>query len=67
MRIFSKYVFRQAAGSFALIMVSLTGIVWIALALRQFVRDGYLTIPDTPGLGIELNRDALKRFGVSAS
>ncbi len=36
MRIFSKYVFRQAAGSFALIMVSLTGIVWIALALRQF-------------------------------
>jgi len=36
MRIFSKYVFRQAAGSFLLIMVSLTGIVWIALALRQF-------------------------------
>ena len=36
MRIFSKYVFRQAAGSFALIMVSLTGIVWIALPLRQF-------------------------------
>lgn len=36
MRIFSKYVFRQAAGSFALILASLTGIVWIALALRQF-------------------------------
>jgi lipopolysaccharide export system permease protein len=36
MRIFSKYVFRQAAGSFLLILVSLTGIVWIALALRQF-------------------------------
>jgi D-galactarolactone cycloisomerase len=26
--------------------------------------DGFLTIPDVPGLGIELNRDALKRFGV---
>ena len=36
MRIFSKYVFQQAAGSFLLILVSLTGIVWIALALRQF-------------------------------
>jgi len=27
-------------------------------------RSGTITIPDTPGLGIELNRDALKRFGV---
>jgi lipopolysaccharide export system permease protein len=36
MRIFSKYVFRQAASSFLLILASLTGIVWIALALRQF-------------------------------
>jgi L-alanine-DL-glutamate epimerase-like enolase superfamily enzyme len=26
--------------------------------------DGMLTIPDKPGLGIELNREALKRFGV---
>ena len=26
--------------------------------------EGYLTIPDRPGLGIELNREALKRFGV---
>jgi D-galactarolactone cycloisomerase len=26
--------------------------------------EGLLTIPDAPGLGIELNRDALKRFGV---
>src|SRR5947208_8046558 len=25
--------------------------------------DGLLTLPDKPGLGIELNRDALKRFG----
>ncbi len=25
--------------------------------------EGYLTIPDKPGLGIELNREALKRFG----
>lgn len=36
MRIFSRYVFRQAVGSFVLILASLTGIVWIALALRQF-------------------------------
>lgn len=33
--IFSRYVFRQAAGSFLLIVGSLTGIVWIAIALRQ--------------------------------
>ena len=26
--------------------------------------DGMLTIPDRPGLGIELNREALKRFGI---
>lgn len=35
MRIFSRYVFRQAAGAFLLILLSLSGIVWIALALRQ--------------------------------
>ena len=26
--------------------------------------DGFLTIPEAPGLGIELNRDALARFGI---
>jgi L-alanine-DL-glutamate epimerase-like enolase superfamily enzyme len=26
--------------------------------------DGYLTIPKRPGLGIQLNREALKRFGI---
>ena len=26
--------------------------------------DGYLTIPRRPGLGIELDRDAMKEFGV---
>jgi lipopolysaccharide export system permease protein len=36
MRIFSRYVFGQAAGSFLLILASLTGVVWITLALRQF-------------------------------
>ncbi|CAA2140069.1 LPS export ABC transporter permease LptF [Hyphomicrobium sp. ghe19] len=36
MRIFSRYVFRQATSAFLLILASLTGIVWIALALRQF-------------------------------
>lgn len=35
MGIFSRYVFRQTAGSFLLILFSLSGIVWIALALRQ--------------------------------
>lgn len=35
MRIFSRYVFKQAAGAFLLILLSLSGIVWIALALRQ--------------------------------
>jgi D-galactarolactone cycloisomerase len=25
--------------------------------------EGYLAIPDRPGLGIELNREALKRWG----
>ena len=35
MRIFSRYVFRQAAGAFLLILLSLCSVVWIALALRQ--------------------------------
>jgi L-alanine-DL-glutamate epimerase-like enolase superfamily enzyme len=30
----------------------------------QVDAEGYLPIPDRPGLGIELNREALKRFGV---
>jgi lipopolysaccharide export system permease protein len=33
--IFSRYVFRQAAGALLLILSSLSGIGWIALALRQ--------------------------------
>ncbi len=28
--------------------------------------DGFLTLPDKPGLGIELNRDALKRFAAKS-
>ncbi|MEM7775069.1 MAG: LptF/LptG family permease [Pseudomonadota bacterium] len=35
MSIFSRYVFRQTGGALLLILSSLTGIVWIALALRQ--------------------------------
>lgn len=35
MSLFSRYVFRQAAGSFLLILISLSSVVWIALALRQ--------------------------------
>lgn len=30
-----RYIFRQAAGSVVMILASLTGVVWIALALRQ--------------------------------
>ena len=33
--IFSRYVFRQSAGTVLLILLSLCGVVWIALALRQ--------------------------------
>jgi D-galactarolactone cycloisomerase len=29
----------------------------------QVDAEGYLPIPDRPGLGVELNRDALTRFG----
>ncbi len=35
MRILSRYVFRQAAGALVLVLVSLTGVTWIAVALRQ--------------------------------
>jgi lipopolysaccharide export system permease protein len=35
MRILSRYIFRQTAGALILILVSLTGVVWIAVALRQ--------------------------------
>ena len=35
MRILGRYIFRQAAGAFVLILLSLTGVVWIAVALRQ--------------------------------
>lgn len=35
MRIFSRYVFRQTSGALLLVLLSLTGIVWISLALRE--------------------------------
>lgn len=35
MRLFSRYVFRQAAGALVLILLSLTTVVWIAVALKQ--------------------------------
>ena len=35
MRILSRYVFRQTAGALVLILLSLTGVVWIAVALQQ--------------------------------
>ncbi len=33
--IFGRYMFRQSAGAVVLILLSLTGMVWIAVALRQ--------------------------------
>ncbi|MFO0867881.1 MAG: mandelate racemase/muconate lactonizing enzyme family protein [Pirellulales bacterium] len=38
----------------------------IITAPFQLDAEGYLTIPTTPGLGIELNRDALRRFSGGA-
>lgn len=35
MTIFGRYVFRQTAGALLLILLSLSGVVWIGLALRQ--------------------------------
>ena len=26
--------------------------------------DGYMVVPDTPGLGLELRRDTLEKYGV---
>ena len=35
MRLFARYLFGQAAGALVLILLSLTGVVWIATALKQ--------------------------------
>ncbi len=35
MTIFARYVFRQAGGALLLILISLSGIIWISLALRE--------------------------------
>ncbi len=35
MTIFGRYLFRQATGALLLILLSLSGVVWIALALRE--------------------------------
>ena len=35
MRLFARYLFGQAAGALTLILLSLTGVVWIATALKQ--------------------------------
>ena len=35
MRLFARYLFWQAAGALVLILLSLTGVVWIATALKQ--------------------------------
>ena len=35
MTLFSRYIFRQAFGALAMILLSLTAVVWIAMALKQ--------------------------------
>ncbi|CAN0468104.1 unnamed protein product, partial [Phaeothamnion confervicola] len=63
MTIFGRYVFRQSAGALILILLSLSGVVWIALALRQlnlvtnegqdaftFVRMTTLALPNMMGM-----------------
>ena len=35
MNTFSRYLFRQVSGALLLILLSLAGVVWIALALRE--------------------------------
>jgi lipopolysaccharide export system permease protein len=52
--ILSRYVLRQTAGALVLILVSLTGVVWIAVALRQ------LELMTSQG------QDALRFFGMTA-
>ena len=32
---------------------------------RVEVRDGMIEIPDTPGLGLSINEDVVKKFAVS--
>ncbi|XSG82402.1 MAG: LPS export ABC transporter permease LptF [Methyloligella sp. ZOD6] len=61
--LFSRYVFRQVAGAFLLILLTLTGIVWMATALKQldlltskgqgiflFLHMTMLTLPSLIGL-----------------
>ncbi len=55
-RILSRYIFWQAAGALILILVSLTTVVWIAVALRQLelmTSQGQdaLRFPDHDGAG----------------
>lgn len=63
MSIFGRYVFRQASGAVVLILLSLSGVVWIALALRQlnlvttegqdaftFIKMTTLALPNMMGL-----------------
>jgi len=39
--------------------------LWFELfAERPTIVDGFMTVPDTPGLGLELRRDTLEKYGV---
>ena len=42
-----------------------TGLRDILTKQRFVAEDGYLTIPDEPGLGIELNEDTISRYRVA--
>ena len=30
----------------------------------SIVKDGYITLPDTPGIGVELNMDGVRKYAV---
>ena len=39
--------------------------LWFELFREQpKIVDGFMAVPDTPGLGLELRRDTLERYGV---
>ena len=63
MSLFSRYVFRQVANAFVIILVTLTTIVWLATALKQldlivsqgqgfvlFLKMTFLTLPSLMAL-----------------
>jgi lipopolysaccharide export system permease protein len=55
MTLFGRYIFRQALAALAMVLVSLTAVVWIAMALKQLS----LMTSDGQGSAIFLELTAL--------